>query len=315
MLGLIGRRLAAAAVAALLSALAVFLLMRAVPGDIVGQMLGQSGNDRTGEAALRSFFGLDRPVYLQFIDWLWRTLQGDLGTSWYQGRRVTAMIAEAFGVTLQLALMTLVVSTLVGVPLGMLAGVRAGSRVDAAIQAFAMLGLSAPVFWTGLMLLVGAVAAFGWSPPFAWMGPTEDIFDNLSILLLPVVSLSLLQAAAYAQFVRGLMVAELQRDHIRTAIAKGLPPATVYGVHALRNVLIPLTTFVGLILVQILGGVVVIESLFSLPGLGRLILSALQGRDYPVVQGALLFVVLIAITVNLVIDLLYGLFDPRVRGG
>ncbi|MCC7282008.1 MAG: ABC transporter permease [Acetobacteraceae bacterium] len=315
MIGLVGRRLAAAAVAALLSALLVFLLMRAVPGDIVGQMLGQSGTDRTAEAALRSFFGLDRPLHLQFIDWLGRTLRGDLGTSWYQGRQVSAMIGEAFGVTLELASITLVISTLIGVPLGMLAGIRKGSRIDAAIQGFAMLGLSAPVFWTGLMLLVGAVALFGWSPPFAYSGPTEDLGENLSMLLLPVASLALLQAAAYAQFVRGLMVDELARDHIRTAIAKGLPPRTVYGTHALRNVLIPLTTFIGLILVQILGGVVVIESLFSLPGLGRLILSALQGRDYPVVQVALLFVVLIAITVNLVIDLLYGLFDPRVRSG
>lgn len=314
MLGFLGRRLAAAAAAALLSALAVFLLMRAVPGDIVGQMLGQSGSDRTAEAALRAFFGLDRPLYAQFLDWLLRTLQGDLGTSWYQGRSVAAMVLEAFSVTAELALMTLLVATLVGVPAGMLAGIRAGSRLDAAIQAFGMLGLSAPVFWTGLMLLVGAVALSGWSPPFAYAGPTEDLSENLAIMLLPVVSLGLLQAAAYAQFVRGLVIAEIRQDHIRTAIAKSLPPLTVYGVHVLRNILIPLSTFVGLILIQILGGAVVIESLFALPGLGRLILSALQGRDYPVVQGALLFVVLVAIVVNSAIDLLYGLIDPRVRG-
>lgn len=132
-------------------------------------------------------------------------------------------------------------------------------------------------------------------------------------MLLPVISLAILQAAAYSQFVRGLMVAELRREHIRTAIAKGLAPHEIYFKHALRNVLIPLTTFMGLILVQILGGVVVIESLFSLPGLGRLILSGLQGRDYPVVQGALLFVVLIAIGINLLVDLLYAAIDPRLR--
>lgn len=313
MLRLLGRRLAASAAAALLSALAVFLLVRAVPGDIVGQMLGQSGNDRTAEEALRTFFGLDQPVWQQFLAWLGRTLTGDLGTSWYQGRPVTAMIGEAFSVTLELATLTLLVSTLVGVPLGMWAGIQAGGRIDAAVQSFAMLGLSAPVFWVGLMLLVGGSTLLDWSPPFAYSGPTEDMAENISIMILPVLSLGFLQAAAYAQFVRGLMIVELRRDHIRTARSKGLRPGTVYFVHALRNVLIPLSTFIGLILVQILGGVVVIESLFSLPGLGRLILSAIQGRDYPVVQGALLFVVLIAIAVNLVVDLLYGLFDPRLR--
>ncbi|WP_337876181.1 ABC transporter permease [Elioraea sp.] len=310
---MLARRLASAAVAALLSALAVFLLMRAVPGDIVAQMLGQSGTDRTAEAALRAFFGLDRPAHAQFLDWLGRTLTGDLGRSWYQGRPVSAMIAEAFGVTAQLAALTLAVATLIGVPLGMLAGIREGTRIDTAIQTFNLLGLSAPVYWVGLMLLVGASAFLGWSPPFIWRDFADDPAENLAIMLLPVISLAILQAAAYSQFVRGLMVAELRREHIRTAIAKGLAPHEIYFKHALRNVLIPLTTFIGLILVQILGGVVVIESLFSLPGLGRLILSGLQGRDYPVVQGALLFVVLIAIGINLLVDLLYAVIDPRLR--
>ncbi|MCO6415775.1 ABC transporter permease [Siccirubricoccus sp. KC 17139] len=299
--------------AALLSSLAVFLLMRAVPGDIVGQMLGQAGGDRAAEAALRGFFGLDRPLWQQFLEWITATLQGDLGRSWYQGRPVGAMVWEAFLVTAELALATLLLATLIGVPLGVLAGIRQGSRLDAAIQAVNLVGLSAPVFWLGLMLLVGVSQFLDWSPPFAWSGPTEDLADNISILVLPVLSLTVLQAAAYAQFTRGLMVEELGRDYIRAARAKGLAPAALYFKHALANAAIPLVTFMGLILVQILGGVVVIESLFSLPGLGRLILSAIQGRDYPVVQGALFFVVVIAVLVNLTVDLLYGLLDPRLR--
>ncbi|BBK36703.1 peptide ABC transporter [Allostella sp. ATCC 35155] len=306
-------RLAAAAVAALLSSLAVFLLMRAVPGDIVSQMLGQSGNDRTAEEALRGFFGLDRPIWAQFGDWLGATLSGDLGRSWYQGRAVTMLVWDAFLVTAEIAVATLVIATLVGVPLGVLAGIREGTRTDAAIQAFNLLGLSAPVFWIGLMLLVGASAWLEWSPPFAYMPPGLDLAENLNIMILPVLSLSLLQAAAYSHFVRDTMVAELRKEYVRAAIAKGLTPRQIYFKHALRNILIPLVTFVGLILIQILGGAVVIESLFSLPGLGRLILSGIQGRDYPVVQGALLFVVLVALSVNLVIDLLYGLIDPRLR--
>jgi peptide/nickel transport system permease protein len=305
-------RFASAALAALVSSLIVFVLMRSVPGDIVGQMLGQT-SDPTASAALRGFFGLDQPVHTQFLEWLIRVLQGDLGRSWYQGQAVTKMIGEAFTVTLQIAFLTLLLATLIGVPLGILAGINEGRRIDSLIQAFNLIGLSAPVFWVGLMLLVGASALFNWSPPFAWRSPAEDLADNLAIVLLPVLSLALLQAAAYSHFVRDCMIGELRRDHVRAAFAKGLSPAQVYFKHALRNILIPLITFMGMIVIQILGGTVVIESLFSLPGLGRLILSGIQGRDYPVVQGALLFVVFIAITVNLLVDSLYGLIDPRLR--
>ena len=313
MAGFLARRIGAAIVAALLSSLAVFLLMRAVPGDIVGQMLGQSGGDRTAEDALRAFFGLDRPLYAQFGQWVGATLQGDLGRSWYQGRPVSTMVWDAFLVTLQLSIMTLVLATVIGVPLGVAAGIAQGTRIDTAIQTFNLVGLSAPVFWLGLMLLVGVNAALDWSPPFSWSSPREDLADNIAMLVLPVLSLSVLQAAAYSQFVRGLMVEELGKDYVRAARAKGLLPAEVYFRHALSNVMIPLVTFMGLILVQILGGVVVIESLFSLPGLGRLILSGIQGRDYPVVQGALFFVVIIATTINLAVDLLYGMLDPRLK--
>ncbi len=312
MLRFLVARLTSALLAAALSSLVVFVLMRAVPGDIVAQMLGQAG-DASAAAALRGFFGLDRPIHAQFVDWLVQVLQGDLGRSWYQGKRVSALIWEAFAVTFEVAAVTLVLATLIGVPLGVLAGIVEGTRLDAAIQTFNLVGLSAPVFWVGLMLLVGASAVFGWSPPFAFMPPSVDLADNIAIVILPVLSLAVLQAAAYSHFVRDCMVAELRRDYVRAAIAKGLSPTQIHFKHALRNILIPLVTFMGLILIQILGGTVVIESLFSLPGLGRLILSGIQGRDYPVVQGALLFVVAIAIVVNFVVDLLYGLIDPRLR--
>jgi peptide/nickel transport system permease protein len=312
MAGFLARRLAAAAVAVLLSGLAVFLLMRAVPGDVVSQMLGQSG-DRATEQALRGFFGLDKPLYTQFAQWVGATLQGDLGRSWYQGRPVSTMVLEAFRVTLELSVATLLLATLIGVPLGVVAGIAQGTRLDAAIQTFNIIGLSAPVFWLGLMLLIGVNAAMDWSPPLVWSEPSADLVDNIGILVLPVLSLAVLQAASYSQFIRGLMIEELGKDYIRAARAKGLAPTELYFKHALANVMIPLVTFIGLILVQILGGVVVIESLFSLPGLGRLILTGIQGRDYPVVQGALFFVVVLATSINLAVDLLYGLLDPRLR--
>ncbi|MFZ4744248.1 MAG: ABC transporter permease [Limnohabitans sp.] len=305
-------RIFSAVVAALLSCLIVFMMMRSVPGDIVGQMLGQT-SDPTAALALRGFFGLDQPLHTQFLDWLSHLLQGDLGTSWYQGKPVTQLIAEAFSVTFEVALLTLLIATMVGVPLGVLSGIYEGSRLDAAIQSFNLIGLSAPIFWVGLMLLVGTSALVGWSPPFAYSSLSENFKENLEIVLLPVLSLAFLQAGAYSHFVRECMVSELRRDYIRAAVAKGLKPSHIYFKHALRNILIPLVTFMGLILIQILGGTVVIESLFSLPGLGRLILSGIQGRDYPVVQGALLFVVVIAICINFLVDLMYVWIDPRMR--
>ncbi|HEX6144475.1 MAG TPA: ABC transporter permease [Geminicoccaceae bacterium] len=307
------RRLAASLVTAILASIVVFLLVRAVPGDIVAQMLGQAGDDPRTAASLRAFFGLDRPVHVQYLDWLGSALTGDLGTSWNQGRPVAGIVLQAFAVTLELGLLTLLVATLVGVPLGLLAGVYEGRWPDHLVQAVNVTGLAAPVFWVGLMLLIGASAWFRWSPPIMYRGPTQDLAQNLEILFLPIVSLGILQAVAYSQFVRQSVVSAMGRDYVRLAIAKGLPMRTVVFKHVLRNILIPLVTFMGLILIQILGGVVVIESLFALPGLGRLLLTSIQNRDFPIVQGGLLLVVAMALLVNLVVDLLYTWVDPRMR--
>ena len=169
------------------------------------------------------------------------------------------------------------------------------------------------MFWVGLMLLIGASTLVAWSPPLVYMPPTLSLGENLAMMALPVLSLGLLQAAAYSQFVRQTVVSALHEDYVRTAIAKGLPTRTIYFKHILRNILVALVTFIGLILIQILGGVVIIESLFALPGLGRLIFTAIQARDYPTVQGALLLVVVVAMAINLVVDVLYHLIDPRLR--
>lgn len=305
-------RLGASVLTALLASMLVFLLVRLVPGDVVAQMMGQAGGE-TAERALREFFGLDQPIYVQYFTWLSQVLQGDLGTSFTRGAAVTSMIGDAFLVTLEIALVTLLVATLVGVPLGILAGIYEGKPLDTLVQAFNILGLSAPVFWVGLMLLVGVSTLFAWSPPLRYVPPTRSIADNLAILALPVLSLGLLQAAAYSQFVRQNVVSALHQEYVRTAVAKGVPVRTVFFKHILRNVLIPIVTFMGLILIQILGGTVIIESLFALPGLGRLLLTAIETRDYPVLQGALLVVVVVAMLVNLLVDLAYKLIDPRVR--
>lgn len=308
----LAKRLAASIVTAILASIIVFLLVRSVPGDVVGQMLGQT-SDPVAAKALREFFGLDQPVWQQYLGWLARVVTADFGTSWTRGQPVLGMIGAALGVTLQLAFATLAIATLVGVPLGILAGIYEGRPLDRVIQTFNLLGLAAPVFWIGLMLLVGVSAAFDWSPPLMYVAPTESLAENLSIMALPVLSLALLQAAAYSQFVRQSVVSAYGQDYVRTAIAKGVPTRTVFFKHLLRNIAIPLITFMGLILIQILGGAVIIESLFALPGLGRLLLSSIETRDYPVLQAGLLVVVIIAMLVNLAVDLFYRIIDPRVR--
>lgn len=308
----VARRLFGSLLTAWLASIVVFLLVHAVPGDVVGQMLGQAG-DATAEQVLRGFFGLDRPLYRQYLAWLGDALTGNLGMSWTQGLPVTGIVLQAFAVTLELGLVTLVLATLVGVPLGMVAGVNEGRWIDHVVQGINLFGLSAPVFWVGLMLLIGASWAFGWSPPLLFQSPLAAPVDNLGIMILPVLSLGLLQACAYAQFVRQLVVAALREPYVTTAEAKGLAMRRILFKHILRNILIPVVTFMGLILIQILGGVVVTETLFALPGLGRLLVTAIAQRDYPVVQGGLLLIVVVALGVNLAVDLLYHAIDPRLR--
>lgn len=308
------KRLAASILTAFLSSIAVFLLVRAVPGDVVAQMLGQSGGS-AAEQSLRNFFGLDQPLYQQYLSWFLGALQGDLGQSWVRGTPVAQMVFQAFLLTLQLGLMTLVFATFIGVPLGLIAGLYEGRKVDNFIQAFNILGLSAPVFWLGLILLITISSLLSWSPPLIYRPPWQDLSQNLQTVLLPILSLGVLQAAAYSQFTRQCVVGAFSEDYVRTALAKGLPMRTVFAKHILRNISISLITFMGLILIQILGGVVVIESLFALPGLGRLLLTSIETRDYPIVQGALLMVVFSALIVNLIIDMLYHMIDPRVRVG
>lgn len=306
------KRLGASLVTAILATLIVFVLVRSVPGDVVAQMLGQT-SDPTAERSLREFFGLDQSIFRQYWIWTSRVVVGDLGVSWTRGHPVSGMIRDALQVTLQLGFLTLIVSTLIGVPLGVVAGIYEGRWLDRFIQSFNLVGLAAPVFWVGLMLLVGVSSLLGWSPPLLYVSPTVSLTENLSILALPIISLGILQAAAYAQFVRQSVVSAFHQDYVRTAIAKGVPIRIVFFKHVLRNIAIPLVTFMGLILIQILGGAVIIESLFALPGLGRLLLSSIEARDYPVLQGGLLVVVIIAMVVNLVVDLLYRVIDPRVR--
>lgn len=305
-------RVAASALTTLLASIAVFLLVRAVPGNVVQQMLGQT-SDPAAAQVLREFFGIDRPLHVQYIDWLAHALSGDLGTAWVGGAEVTGLVGGAVLVTLELTFLTLLLATIVGVPLGLIAGIRPGRFVDSLVQSFVVVGLATPMFWLAVMLLVGVSAMFGWSPPLSYQSPLENVGDNLMMMVLPVLSLAPLQAAAYAQVVRQSVVSAASEQYVVTARAKGLPERRVLFKHILRNISVQLVTFQGLVVVQILGGAVIAESVFGLPGLGRLLLTAITTRDYPVVQGGLLVVVVMAVVINLAIDVLYRVIDPRLK--
>ena len=316
MLAFLTRRILLALPALLGVALVVFLLMRAVPGDVVTNLVGLEGNvTPERRAELQRMFGLDLPVHIQFVQWLRAALQGDLGSSLRTGRSVSLDLALRFPVTLQLTFLSLCVALLVAVPAGVAAALRRGRLVDYAVSVFALLGLSLPSFFLGILLILLFSLRLGWLPPAGYVPFTEAPLDNLRHMLLPSVSLGLVLAAATARIVRSTMLEMLSRDFIRTARAKGLAEPRVLYRHALRNALIPVVTVVGLQFGTLLGGAVIIEQVFSLPGVGRFALEGINLRDYPVVQGAVLLISAAFIVVNLLVDVLYSLIDPRIRYG
>ncbi len=292
----------------------VFLLMRAVPGDVVTGLVGLQGTvslERMDE--LRRLFGLDLPLHVQFGQWLGAALQGDLGSSLRTGRPVVQDLILRFPVTLELTLLSMLVALAIAIPLGVLAALRRGGFVDYVVSVFALLGLSIPGFFLGILLILLFSLRLGWLPPAGYIPFLEDPLDNLRHMILPAVSLGVILAAAVTRIVRSTMLEILGRDFVRTARAKGLVERRVNYRHALRNALIPVVTVVGLQFGALLGGAVIIEQVFSLPGVGRFALEGINLRDYPVVQGAVLLIAAAFITVNLFVDVVYAFIDPRIR--
>jgi len=315
MLTYLGRRLLLTLPALFGVALVAFLLMRAIPGDVVTNLVGQAEITPERLAELRRMFGLDLPVHVQFGQWLGAALQGDLGSSLRTGRSITGDLALRFPVTLELTLLSLVIALALALPLGIAAALNRGRWPDYAASVFALLGLSVPGFFLGILLILLFSLRLGWLPPAGYVPFTEDPWQNLRHMLLPALSLGLILAAATTRIVRSALLEVLGRDYVRTAKAKGAAPATVVLRHALRNALIPVVTVVGLQFGALLGGAVIIEQVFSLPGVGRFALEGINLRDYPVVQGAVLLIAAAFIVVNLIVDLIYALVDPRVRYG
>jgi len=292
----------------------VFLMLRLVPGTVVEQMIGADAiANPVMVEELRRFFGLDQPWYLQYSRWIGGLAHGDLGTSWRTGKPVVSLILERLPVTIELALLSVVFALLIGIPAGIVSAARRDQAVDNVTRVGALLGLSVPVFWQGTMLILFFSIYLRWMPPLMWVDFWTDPRRNLTIMLLPALCLGTASAANIARTTRAGMLDVLRSEYIRTAAAKGLSRPLVILKHALKNALIPIVTVAGLQMGILLGGTVVVEEVFTLPGVGRLVLWSIYQRDYPLTQSTILFIAVMFMTINLAVDLIYGVLDPRIR--
>jgi len=292
----------------------VFLMLRLVPGTVVEQMIGADAVvSQAMVDQLKAFFGLDQPWYVQYVKWVGRLSHGDLGTSWRTGKPVILLILERLPVTLELTTLSVGFALALGMPAGILSAIRRDRAIDQVTRVGTLLGLSVPVFWQGTMLILFFSLYLRWMPPIVWVDLVTDPRRNLTIMLLPVVCLGTASAANIARTTRACMPDVLRSEYLRTAAAKGLARRAVILKHALKNALIPVVTVVGLQAGILLGGTVVVEEVFTLPGVGRLVLWSIYQRDYPVTQSTILFIAVLFMAINLVVDLLYRYLDPRIR--
>ncbi|MHB1132774.1 MAG: ABC transporter permease [Chloroflexota bacterium] len=298
----------------LISSAAVFLLLRLAPGDPAQYIAGPDATVE-GLEAVRREMGLDQPWPLQYVIWLWHAIQGDFGVSFVTRYPVWELIAQKLPATLELAVGALFLSTLLGGALGIASALREGRPLDFAIGAFNALALGVPNFWLGLILIIIFALVLRWLPPAGHVDFAQNPAEALRYLLMPTVTLAVYLAAVLARFMRASLLDVLHEDYVRTARAKGLPERMVIMRHAVRNAMIPVVTVLGLQFGRLLGGAVIVEAVFSWPGIGSLVVSSVVARDYTVVQGVMMLLVTAFVFINLFTDLLYGLLDPAVRLG
>lgn len=309
----LGRRLIRAVLTVWAVATLVFLLMHALPGDVVLVLLDTVGAGSPAAEKMREFLGLDRPLYVQYFDWLGTLLRGDMGNSLLGGYPVWDLVKSRIPVTVELAALTILLGLSIAIPLGIVAAARNGSWVDLLAMQFGQLGISIPNFWIATILILVVAARLQWLPPSGYKPISDGLGTNLLHMIMPSLSLALPLAAVMTRVVRSAVLEVLNRDYMRVAHAKGLHPQQVLWRHGLRNAAIPIVTVIGLELGYLLGGTVLIEEMFFVPGLGQLTVRALLNRDLPVLQGVLLLYSTAFVFVNLVVDLLYGQLDPRIR--
>lgn len=294
------------------TSLFTFLLVRLVPGDPIQIMLGPEvqGNAR---AEISRLYGLDRPWPVQYIEWLGSVLRGDLGTSIRTGLPVTESIWQRLPTTLELTLLALLIGLLIGIPFAIVAAQHRGRLVDGLFSVIVLIGISMPGFWLATLLVLAFALNLRWLPSIGFVPLLENPAENLRRLILPALSLGVAFGATTMRFTRSSLLEVFNQDYVRTARAKGLREQAVIYRHALKNALIPVVTVTGIQVGRLLGGAVIIEQIFALPGIGRYIFDAITQRDYPVIQGTVLFFTILFILVNLFVDVLYGVIDPRIK--
>ena len=312
MLFFVVRKIGAIAIVMVLVALIVFTLAHLAPGDPAAIIAGDNASDAQ-IAAIRAKLGMNEPLPLQFVNWLWMVVQGHLGISIFSREPVLTLIDQRLFPTLSLALLTMVASVLIAVAAGTLAALKAGSLVDRAVMALSVIGFSAPVFVVGYILIFVFAIRLQWLPVQGYAPLSDGLWPWLSHLVLPAITLGFVYAALIARMTRATMIEVLDSDYVRTARAKGVPTFRILWRHALRNSGVTIVTVVGLGLALLIGGVVVTESVFNIPGIGRLVVDAIEKRDYPIIQGVTLVFSGFYVLINLMIDLSYAIIDPRLR--
>lgn len=293
----------------------VFLVMRLIPGDTISAMIGTQFKLTEVQAeALRAYYGLDQPLYIQYWRWLVAALQGDFGLSVRTAEPVLSEILGRFPLTLELALLAMIFALVVGIPIGILSAVKRESLFDISGRVFALVGLAVPTFWSGTIIIFVLSVVFHLAPNSGnYVSLIEDPAENLKQLIFPAMVLGLAFSASVMRTTRSSLLEEIHKEYARTAIAKGCTQREMVMRHSLRNALIPIITLVGFEAGYLLGGAIIVEEVFAIPGIGRLLVSAINQRDYALIQGTIIFIAFNFVLVNLLADLMYGLANPRIR--
>jgi len=312
----LAQRLVIALLTLLGMSMVIFTLLRLAPGDIVDILFSTAGYVSPSEKqAIMKELGIDRPYWVQYLDWLRQILTGDLGKSYRYDQPAWEIIRPLVPVTVELATLSMVFAVLIGVKKGVVSAVRQDTALDYVLRVFSLAGLAMPSFWLGMVIILGLVTWFAWIPPLTYVGPTEDFKLHAVQFLLPALAVGYRSSALIMRITRSSLLEVMREDYIRTAWAKGQTGRIVIWRHALKNALLPVVTVIGIEFAFLIGGLVVTETVFNLPGVARFLVQAILWRDYPIVQNLVMFIAIVVILSNLFVDMLYGVLDPRVRYG
>jgi peptide/nickel transport system permease protein len=312
----VAQRLAVALLTLLGMSVVIFALLRLAPVDIVDILFSAAGYvDAQAKEAILKELGMDRPYWVQYVDWLRGIATGELGKSYRYELPAWELIRPLLPVTLELSVLSILISVLLGVPTGVISAIRQDSSLDYVLRVLSLAGLSMPSFWLAMVMILALVAWFGWIPPMTYVSPAQDLRLHVLQFLLPALAVGYRSSALIMRITRSALLEVLREDYIRTARAKGQSARIVVWRHALKNAMLPIVTVIGIEFAFMIGGLVVTETVFNLPGVARFLVQAILWRDYPMVQNLVMFIAIVVILSNLAVDLLYGVLDPRVRYG